>query len=183
MSDRKIYEMVLVIDPAQSEQVEDTLKRYCALIEEHDGAVIRSENWGRKKLAYAIKRNFKGHYIYLNFESTHNLIKTIEQSYLKHNDAILRHWIAKMDQRVEESSPLYVESEDSSEKAVNPAHPEFYTFKNVRLLKDSIMETCRILPRRTTGLNAQQQRALTKSIKIARILSLIPYCDRHRDSI
>ena len=183
MSNKKIYEMVLVIDPAQSEQAEDTLKRYCALVEEHGGEVIRAENWGRKKLAYAIKRQFKGHYIYVNFTAMHDLIQLIEQSYLKHNDAVLRHWIAKMDERIEETSPLYTEGEDAPERAVKETHPEYYDFKNVKLLKGCIMETCRILPRRTTGLNAKQQRQLTRSIKVARILSLIPYCDRHRDSI
>lgn len=175
--------MVLVIDPAQSEQADEMLKRYKALVDEHSGTVIRAENWGRKKLAYAISRQFKGHYIYINFESSHALIQLIEQSYLKHNDAILRHWIAKMDNRVEEPSPLYTEGDDAPEKSVKESHPEFYDFKNVRLLKNCIMETCRILPRRTTGLNARQQRQLTRSIKVARILSLIPYCDRHRDSI
>ena len=183
MSENKIYEMVLVIDPAQSEQAEDTLKRYCELVEEHAGEVIRSENWGRKKLAYAINRQFKGHYIYVNFTSKHSLIELISQSYLKHNDAVLRHWIAKMGDKITVNSPLYTVGEDAPEKYVKEDHPEYYDFKNVRLLKDCIMETCRILPRRTTGFTAKQQRQITRSIKVARILALIPYCDRHPNSL
>ena len=181
--DKKIYEMVLVINPAQSEQALETLKRYCDLVEEHAGEVVRAENWGRKKLAYSIKRQFKGHFLYINFVATHELIETIEQSYLKHNDAILRHWIAKMPEKITEKSPLYTEGEDAPEKAVSESHPEYYDYKNVKFLKTCIMETRRILPRRTTGLNARQQRQLTRSIKVARILALLPYCDRHPDAL
>lgn len=183
MVDKKIYEMVLVINPAQSEQASDTLKRYGDLVEEHGGKLIRSEDWGRKKLAYQINNQVKGHYLYINFYGTHELVQTIEQSYLKHNDAILRHWTAKMTEAVTVNSPLYTEGEDTPEKPVNESHPEYYDYKNVRFLKSCIMETRRILPRRTTGLNARQQRQLTRSVKVARILALIPYCDRHPDAL
>ncbi|MCP8351943.1 30S ribosomal protein S6 [Candidatus Synchoanobacter obligatus] len=183
MVEKKIYEMVLVINPAQSEQADETLQRYSDLVEEHAGEVIRMENWGRKKLAYVINRQIKGHYLYINFAATHELIEVIEQTYLKHNDAVLRHWIAKMPVKIEEKSPLYSDGEDSSEHQFTESHPEFYSFKNVRFLKGCIMETKRILPRRTTGLNARQQRQITRSIKVARILALIPYCDRHPDSL
>lgn len=183
MVDKKIYEMVLVVHPAQSEQADDTLKRYCDIVEEHGGEVVRAENWGRRKLCYAINNQLKGHYLYINFESDYSLIEKIENVYLKHNDAVLRHWIAKMSVKIKENSPLYTEGEDAPERSVNHAHPEFYDFKNIRFLKGCIMETCRILPRRTTGLNAQQQRQLTRSIKVARILSLLPYCDRHPNAL
>ena len=56
---------------------------------------------------------------------------------------------------------------------------EYYTFKNTKLLYEFIMETGRIMPRRNTGLNSKQQRQVTKAIKIARTLALLPYCDRH----
>jgi small subunit ribosomal protein S6 len=180
MLNHKVYEMVLVVDPAQSEQAEEIMSRYCQLIDEHAGKLIRAENWGRKKLAYAINRQFKGHYLYLNFSSSHELIELIRNSYLKHNDAILRHWIAKVDVAVTVRSPLYVEGEDMPEKRVAQDHPERVNWKNVRFMRDCLMETFRILPRRTTGLTAKQQREMTRSVKIARFLALIPYCDRHK---
>ena len=181
--EKKIYEMVLVINPAQSEQAEETLKRYSDLVEEHSGEVIRAENWGRKKLAYAINRQYKGHFLYISFLAEHTLIETIEQSYLKHNDAVLRHWIARMSEKVTDKSPLYTEGEDGPEKPVSDSHPEFYDYKNVKFLKSCIMETKRILPRRTTGLTARQQRLIARSVKVARFLALLPYCDRHPDSL
>lgn len=48
-------------------------------------------------------------------------------------------------------------------------------YKNIRLLKSFLTEQGKILPRRITGITVQQQRTLTKSIKRARILALLPF--------
>lgn len=48
-------------------------------------------------------------------------------------------------------------------------------YKDIDLLKLFITEQGKILPRRATGITVQQQRKITKSIKQARILSLLPF--------
>jgi small subunit ribosomal protein S18 len=48
-------------------------------------------------------------------------------------------------------------------------------YKDIDLLKLFITDQGKILPRRATGVNIQQQRKLTKVIKRARILSLLPF--------
>jgi|GEM_PF-424551 len=48
-------------------------------------------------------------------------------------------------------------------------------YKDVRFLSRFITERGKILPRRITGLNAQQQRAVVKAIKRARQMSLLPF--------
>ena len=52
-------------------------------------------------------------------------------------------------------------------------------YKDLALLKEYIMETGRIVPSRITGTGARYQRQLTRAIKLARYLSLLPYCDNH----
>jgi len=52
-------------------------------------------------------------------------------------------------------------------------------YKDIRLLKDYIMESGRIVPSRITGTSARYQRQLSCAIKRARFLALIPYCDTH----
>jgi len=54
-------------------------------------------------------------------------------------------------------------------------------YKDLHLLKDYIMESGRIVPSRITGTSAKYQRQLAKSIKLARYLALIPYCDNHKN--
>jgi len=52
-------------------------------------------------------------------------------------------------------------------------------YKDINLLKDFITETGKIMPSRMTGTSAKYQRQLTRAIKRARHLALLPYTDSH----
>ena len=52
-------------------------------------------------------------------------------------------------------------------------------YKDLETLKAYVSETGKIVPRRITGTKARYQRQLTKAVKQARYLALLPYCDRH----
>lgn len=51
-------------------------------------------------------------------------------------------------------------------------------FKSVDILKRFLSETGKILPRRRTGLNAQNQRKLARTIKRVRMMGLLPFADK-----
>jgi len=54
-------------------------------------------------------------------------------------------------------------------------------YKDIPLLKNHLTETAKIVPSRTTGTSASVQRLITKAIKRARFLGLLPYCDKHQN--
>ncbi|MFL2727768.1 MAG: 30S ribosomal protein S18 [Gammaproteobacteria bacterium] len=58
--------------------------------------------------------------------------------------------------------------------------PNNFDYKNTDILKQFITETGKIVPARVTGISASNQRKITKSIKIARFLALLPYTDMHQ---
>ena len=58
--------------------------------------------------------------------------------------------------------------------------PNNFDYKNIDILKQFITETGKIVPARVTGISASNQRKITKSIKIARFLALLPYTDMHQ---
>ena len=52
---------------------------------------------------------------------------------------------------------------------------EKITYKDIKLLKLFLNSQGKILPRQVTGLKSQQQKRITKAVKRARILSLLPF--------
>jgi small subunit ribosomal protein S18 len=52
-------------------------------------------------------------------------------------------------------------------------------YKDLAVLKQYVTETGRIMPSRNTGTKARYQRQLTRAIKFARYLALMPYSDSH----
>ena len=58
--------------------------------------------------------------------------------------------------------------------------PKKFDYKNIDILKQFITETGEIIPARVTGISASNQRKITRYIKIARFLALLPYTDMHK---
>jgi len=52
-------------------------------------------------------------------------------------------------------------------------------YKDITVLKNYITESGKIVPSRITGTKSKYQRQLSRAIKRARYLSLIPYTDQH----
>jgi small subunit ribosomal protein S18 len=52
-------------------------------------------------------------------------------------------------------------------------------YKDLELLKGFVTETGKIVPSRITGTKARYQRQLSKAIKRARYIALLPYTDQH----
>jgi len=57
---------------------------------------------------------------------------------------------------------------------------KFIDYKNIDLLKKYITESGKIVPGRVSGVTSSQQRKITKAIKVARYMALLPYTDSHK---
>lgn len=55
---------------------------------------------------------------------------------------------------------------------------EMLDYKDIDLLRKFITDQGKILPRRFTGLTAKQQKKLTRAIKQARTLALLPFSNK-----
>jgi len=83
------YEIVFLVHPDQSSQVQAMVDRYKATIEDASGTVHRLEDWGRRHLAYPIKKIHKAHYVLMNVECDQATLEELESGF-RFNDAILR---------------------------------------------------------------------------------------------
>ncbi len=109
------YEIVFLVHPDQSEQVSGMIERYSSLISQGGGVIHRTEDWGRRQLAYPINKIHKAHYILLNVECALETLKEIETAF-KFNDAVLRNLIMKRKNPDTEESPLMKIERESKEK-------------------------------------------------------------------
>ncbi len=83
------YEIVFLVHPDQSSQVPAMIDRYRSTIEASSGKIHRLEDWGRRHLAYPIKKIHKAHYVLMNVECDQPTLEELESGF-RFNDAILR---------------------------------------------------------------------------------------------
>ena len=112
------YEIVFLVHPDQSEQVPGMLDRYSNLVKQGGGNIHRTEDWGRRQLAYPINKIHKAHYALLNVECDLTTLEEISTAF-KFNDAVLRNLIMKRKKADTEESPLMkIERENKESKEV-----------------------------------------------------------------
>ncbi len=99
------YEIVFLVHPDQSDQMQRMLGRYRKLITEADGNIHRFEEWGRRQLAYPIQKLSKAFYVLMNIECEAEVLAKLEES-LHFNDAILRWLVIKRKEAVTEESHI-----------------------------------------------------------------------------
>jgi small subunit ribosomal protein S6 len=99
------YEIVFLVHPDQSDQVQAMVDRYRVMIEEDGGKIHRLEDWGRRQLAYPINKIHKAHYVLMNVECSQTVLDEM-QSAFRFNDAVLRNLVIQRDGPETEPSPL-----------------------------------------------------------------------------
>jgi len=107
------YEIVYLVHPDQSEQVDAMAERYKSVIEAGGGTVHRYEDWGRRQLAYPINKIHKAHYIMMNVEVKQETLDEIENLF-RFNDAIIRNLVLKT--KAAETEPSIMMKEVEAER-------------------------------------------------------------------
>jgi len=109
------YEVVFLVHPDQSEQVPGMVERYAASVAAGGGSVHRSEDWGRRQLAYPINKIFKAHYAMLNIECGLETLEELSDAF-RFNDAVIRNMIMSRKQADQGNSPIMKIENESKER-------------------------------------------------------------------
>ena len=76
-----LYEHTIVArQDATTSQIKQLTEKYSKIIEEFDGSIIQTQNWGLLNLSYIIKKSKKGNYIHFKIKGTGKIIKELEQN-------------------------------------------------------------------------------------------------------
>ena len=105
----RLYECVIIgRQDVSSGHVEELVNNFCSIIEKDGGSIKKREYWGLRSLAYRIKKNRKGHYILLNFETSPKILKEFERV-MGLNEDILRFMTIVID-AVEENPSVMMQT-------------------------------------------------------------------------
>jgi small subunit ribosomal protein S6 len=79
---KRTYESVVLINAAlEDEQIEVTLNKIQESITTHGGDIVELDKWGRKRLAYPVKKAKSGYYAIIRYNSTPDQIAVIERNF------------------------------------------------------------------------------------------------------
>lgn len=92
MEDRlREYEMVLVLDPSLEETgIQEEIGKCREIIESQGGTLGSVTLWGRKKLAYAIKKRTDGFYVLMELQAKPGIARELDQE-LRVREVVLRY--------------------------------------------------------------------------------------------
>jgi small subunit ribosomal protein S6 len=92
------YELVYVVSPdATDDQVADLHTQVDAIVQRMGGQIEKSDNWGRRKLAYEIGRHKEGTYVLEVINGNGDLMKEIDRR-LRVTDLVIRHLTVRVDE-------------------------------------------------------------------------------------
>jgi small subunit ribosomal protein S6 len=92
------YELVYVVSPeATDEQLTELHTQVEGMVQRFNGQIEKTENWGRRKLAYDIGRHKEGTYVLDVINGTGDLMKEIDRR-LKVFDLVIRHLVVRVDE-------------------------------------------------------------------------------------
>jgi small subunit ribosomal protein S6 len=87
------YELMYIVRPElEDDAVRVAVKSVRSLIESHDGEVVKTTLWGKRRLAYEVKRLREGHYVLVVFHLDGGKVAEIERA-LRIHDTVFRHLI------------------------------------------------------------------------------------------
>ncbi|MDE1045738.1 MAG: 30S ribosomal protein S6 [Nitrospinaceae bacterium] len=116
------YQSVLILKPDIDEaRVAEALEKIGEFIKSNGGASLRIENWGKKRLAYRVKKNRFG--IYLNLYHTLESAKVVElETKYKLYDLVIKYMVVRLDddeleRALGKETEVEGESKDEDKKA------------------------------------------------------------------
>ncbi len=97
MAERQ-YELVYILAPdATEQQITDLHQQVEQIVSRYNGTIEKTDNWGRRKLAYEIGHHKEGLYVLEVINGSGELVKEIDRR-LKVYDLVIRHTVVRVDE-------------------------------------------------------------------------------------
>jgi len=105
------YETIYIINPTlDDDPLKEVIAKFSDLIKKLKGSIVKVNEWGKRKLAYDVKRFDKGYYVVLDFCALPKMVTELERN-LKLDDRILKYITVKIDENVDPKDLVSKEKE------------------------------------------------------------------------
>jgi len=93
------YQSVLILKPDLDEaQVDRVLEKITEFLSKNNGSILKVEKWGKKRLAYRVKKSRFGHYLNIYHTCESLKVSALEADY-KLYDLILKFLVIRLDDK------------------------------------------------------------------------------------
>jgi small subunit ribosomal protein S6 len=123
------YETIFILRPdTPNENIGQVNGRIRGVIEQQGGKLIKLDNWGKRKLAYEVRKQLKGIYLYWQYLGTSGLVEELERN-LRMLDAVIRYYTVRVDEDIDPNArPSEVTDETFAQAATTgPDEEEIVT--------------------------------------------------------
>lgn len=91
------YETVFILTPVLSDvQMKETVEKFKGLLVNLGAEIVNEENWGLKKMAYAIEKKSTGFYSLLEFKAEPTVVEKLEIGF-RRDERVIRFLTVKLD--------------------------------------------------------------------------------------
>ena len=113
----RTYEALYIVRPELSDEETQTIsKEVEQLVVDNGGTIVRSETWGKRRLAFEIDKLNEGIYILLRFECQQEVVEKLEKFY-RLNEQVMRSLVTYFDEKT-----LRLEAEQEKRKEEDLKH-------------------------------------------------------------
>jgi len=120
----RTYETIYILRPdTQNDKVSEVNQRVKGIIESMGGVVLAVDNWGKRKLAYEIKKELKGIYLFWEYLATPGVVSEFERN-MRMLDPVIRYMTIATERDVDPKEKQSQVNDETYAKAATTAADE-----------------------------------------------------------
>jgi small subunit ribosomal protein S6 len=121
---KREYETIFIVRPdLANDAIAAVNTKVRTVVEGNGGKLLKIENWGRRKLAYEVKKQLKGIYLFWRYLGDPGLVEEVERN-LRLSDQVIRYYSVKVADNVDVATATTEVTDESFANAAVPGPDE-----------------------------------------------------------
>jgi len=109
---KREYETIYILRPdSTTDVIAQVNQKIRGVVEAGGGTLLKVDNWGKRKLAYEVKKQLKGIYLFFSYLGTAGLVEEVERN-LRLTDSVIRYYSVKIAENVDPAARTSEFTED-----------------------------------------------------------------------